>query len=129
MKLSLYCGTKLSGGLYDPPGTDTAGADKYGLSIAVDGGPDLLKVRVPGPSGLVVGVGDVVPHATAFAAYVAYPCHELNVRAMLGGPASTLSAPVSTHTFDCKYGVPLVSGRRVAGHASVGGLARRQRVL
>ena len=75
MKLSLYCGTKLSGGLYDPPGTDTAGADKHGLSIAVDGGPDLLKVRVPGPSGLVVGVGNFVPDPAPLGAYRTCPGH------------------------------------------------------
>jgi hypothetical protein len=60
-------------------GADAAGADLDALDAAVPEGLNLLKIRVPGSFGFIVGMAHVVPEARAFAAYFAHfgHCHTL----------------------------------------------------
>jgi hypothetical protein len=56
-------------------GADAAGADLDALDAAVSEGLNLLKIRVPGSFGFIVGMAHVVPEARAFAAYFAHFGH------------------------------------------------------
>ena len=55
---------------------DAACADADALAAAIDLGFDRLKVDVPAPTRGVVGVGDVVAELRAFAAEIAFLCHD-----------------------------------------------------
>jgi hypothetical protein len=58
--------------LGDVAGTNAAGADLDATDGTVVDGFYLLQVRMPGPSGLVVCMADVVAEAGAFTANFAY---------------------------------------------------------
>ena len=62
--------------LGDLAALDAAGADADALGSAVDQGLDGLQIDVPAPAGDVVRVGDVVTELRAFAANIAYLCHD-----------------------------------------------------
>jgi hypothetical protein len=59
----------------DKAGTDAAGADLDGCDCAVFDGFDLLDVRVPDGTGLVVGMAHVVAEAGAFSADFTFSRH------------------------------------------------------
>ncbi len=58
--------------LCDMAGTDAAGAYLDASNRTVADGLDLLQIGMPGPTGLVVGMADIIAEAGAFAAYFAY---------------------------------------------------------
>ena len=57
-------------------GLDAAGADADALRGAVDQGLDSLQIDVPAAARNVVRVRDVVTELRAFAANIAYLCHD-----------------------------------------------------
>jgi hypothetical protein len=59
-------------------GADAAGADLDALDAAVSEGLYLLKIRMPGSLGFIVGMAHVIPEARAFAAYFTYSRHTIN---------------------------------------------------
>lgn len=62
--------------LNDFAGFDAARADANALAAAVHLSLDGLKIHVPAPTGGVVGVGDVIAKLRAFAAEIAFLCHD-----------------------------------------------------
>jgi len=65
-------------GLGDFAALDAIGADADALGGSVDQGVYGLQVWVPATPGDVVSVRDVIAELRAFAAYVAYLCHDAN---------------------------------------------------
>ena len=57
-------------------GLDAGGADADALGCAVNQGLDSLEIDVPAAPRDVVRVGDVITELRAFAANVAYLCHD-----------------------------------------------------
>lgn len=64
------------GGLYNGAGTDAPAASPYLLDLAVFDSADCLKVRVPSPLGLVMGMAYIVTECRPFPANVAISCHD-----------------------------------------------------
>src|SRR5580700_10674207 len=62
--------------LGDLAALDAAGADADALGCAVDQGLDSLQIDVPAAARNVVRVRDVVTELRAFAANIAYLCHD-----------------------------------------------------
>ena len=64
--------------LCDFAALDAVGADADALGCSVNQGVNGLEVGVPATPGDVVSVRDVIAELRAFAAYVAYLCHDAN---------------------------------------------------
>lgn len=63
-------------GFDDLAGFDAAGADAHAFAAAFDLGLDRLEVWVPTAASGVVCVGDIVAELRAFAAELAFLCHD-----------------------------------------------------
>lgn len=62
--------------LHNFAGLDAARADAHTLAAAVHLSLDGLKIHVPASAGGVVGVGDIIAKLRAFAAKIAFLCHD-----------------------------------------------------
>ncbi len=62
--------------LGDLAALDAVGADANALRCAIDQRVNGLQIRAPSPTSYVVGVGNVIAKLRAFAANVAYLCHD-----------------------------------------------------
>ena len=57
-------------------GLEAGGADVLALGVATNQSADTLNIRIPAAAGTALGVRDIVTKTWAFAADVAYRCHD-----------------------------------------------------